>query len=541
MSPTANPTTATPTNSPTTDPTQQPTASPTLSFQLSPCGVNQISTIQGAANSAQYIVGDSVTIPGFGTTADEHRSCGNRSTAFAGPVAATNASNISFALVIDGASLDSDYEVCIADNSGRTTVTLLPSMRPGTYPATLVARDGNGNAVAIVSWQMNVQQRAPFTLFDPAGTAEAAQLQTNVNSELATQQQFEQGDTLPVPGFRIDGTTDISGYFSHFTRDLAGNPEITLKVYADKLDTPDVVEQTSLGENMFVISSSGKMLLRLDVLGRHTVSLVAESGDGTAAIALLYWTMLVRAGPNGRQCGEHGSPDPADDALNIYGCICVDGFGGDNCANSPAVALAASDDGADSITIGASLGSVVFLIVAALIATRIQVYRLEHRPVDMGGMQDEVLDGLGIRLSKDIADHEFGVRLTLRNDLDQACTESRGLLKFQGQLTAALAKHLPRLVDELKRARVIVSQTKSNQLLLVVDRPRGCGKQSDVTERTATALAKQAARHKFVVGSNAVSSATLVLPSRIPREQHRVRIQLTRLKNLGQLRSFWGG
>ena len=285
---------------------------------------------------------------------------------------------------------------------------------------------------------------------------------------------------------------------------------------------------------MFVISSSGKMLLRLDVLGRHTVSLVAESGDGTAAITLLYWTMLVRAGPNGRQCGEHGSPDPTDDALNIYGCICVDGFGGDNCANSPAVALAASDDGADSITIGASLGSVVFLIVAALIATRIQVYRLEHRPVDMGGMQDEVLDGLGIRLSKDIADHEFGVRLTLRNDLDQACTESSGLLKFQGQLTAALAKHLPRLVDELKRARVIVSQTKSNQLLLVVDRPRGCGKQSDVAERTATALAKQAARHKLVVGSNAVSSATLVLPSRIPREQHRVRIQLTRLKNLGQ-------
>ena len=62
-----------------------------------------------------------------------------------------------------------------------------------------------------------------------------------------------------------------------------------------------------------------------------------------------------------------------------------------------------------------------------LIATRIvQVYRLKHRPLDMHGMQDEVLDGLGMQLPKDIGDHEFGVIISFTEDLDPSWKDDTG-------------------------------------------------------------------------------------------------------------------
>ena len=85
------PPTASPTFSPTASPTISPTASPTLPLgptsaeptssptktplTLSSCGQAQLRGIGAAAENAQYIIGDTVTIRGFSST---EKRCSNR-------------------------------------------------------------------------------------------------------------------------------------------------------------------------------------------------------------------------------------------------------------------------------------------------------------------------------------------------------------------------------------------------------------------------------------------------------------------------------
>ena len=263
----------------------------------------------------------------------------------------------------------------------------------------------------------------------------------------------------------------------------------------------DFNDVASLGEDTFVNSDTGKLSLRLDNLGRHTVVLQAESGEQSGE--LINWTMHVREGPNGRPCGDHGGP--ADDGSNTCSCVCTSDHSGRNCEDPPAPASGTSD----TAVMRCSLGGALSFVAAAVVGARTQTCRVKHRPVDVASMQCEVLGTLGTKLFPDLADDEFGVELVFRATLDVAEDSNRGtrstplldrfpdladdefgvelvfratldvaedsnrgtwstplLDRFQGQLLVSIAKCVPWLGNGvLQQARIVLADLGLPQLL----------------------------------------------------------------------------
>ena len=163
-------------------------------------------------------------------------------------------------------------------------------------------------------------------------------------------------------------------------------------------------------------SSTGQMLLRP---GRMSAGVEYDAElqlrDGGQSAPFARWTITPRRhvdldavanGPNGRDCTRGARVDTGDQYDSHYTCDCSGAdFTGDNCDVSPASEL--------PLILGAGLGAVLCLIMIALAAIWLHLYRLKHRPVDMGAVQGDVLAGLGIGAAKDILDHEFGIMLEL--------------------------------------------------------------------------------------------------------------------------------
>ena len=148
--------------SPTPAPTDTPpSVSPTRVFQLSSCGLSQAALIQTAAGAASYYnnVDEPVVIPGFADA-----GCATIATAFAGY---GTASAVTFELMVDGATVDTDYTVQFS-TSGSMTIQIRSRMLASVnYPAMLVATDGRSN-VTIAAWALLVRVRtAPPTTAQP--------------------------------------------------------------------------------------------------------------------------------------------------------------------------------------------------------------------------------------------------------------------------------------------------------------------------------------------------------------------------------------
>ena len=101
-------------------------------------------------------------------------------------------------------------------------------------------------------------------------------------------------------------------------------------------------------------------------------------------------------------------------------CNCTDEqWSGVNCsvnvASESSSASTILTDTSSAVAVGASLGAVVLVMLAALVVFRVQVYRLKHRPVDVGATQEEVLASLGLAASwaatQDISPTELGISL----------------------------------------------------------------------------------------------------------------------------------
>ena len=495
-----------------------------MAFGLTSCGDRQAELIQASADNAVWFSGDSVTIPGL------RNPCGNRSSVFAGHVATFSPSNITFGLVMQGGiTLDEDYEVCISDRTGRATISLLPMIPVGTYGARLVARDGLGGVVSIASWDLVVHSRASFNPSNSeCAVAEHRQLRATVGHRSAVPGAHERGTTVIVQGFNTTVCV-LEDLFDNY-RVQGGVADVTFKLHVTTTDTENP-QASSLGPDTFVNSDTGKLSLKLDNLGRHTVVLQAESGPDR--IDLVQWDMHIREGPNSGPCTNDGVP--ADSDSDVYACRCLGGFTGDNCELLPAVGAASSGtDAGDSVVTGASLGGVLFLIAVVAIAFRVQGYRRKHQPADMKAMQGEVLEGLGMALPKNIGDHEFGLSLSMRTEVELDVKDPALLAPapaFQKRLVAALSKAVPRVATELQRARVSVSRANRTQVVVVIPRPRGDSKASDVAERAAATVATCIRKKRLDVGANAVDAVFVAVPRRIPRELHRR--QLTRIARLG--------
>ena len=106
-----------------------------------------------------------------------------------------------------------------------------------------------------------------------------------------------------------------------------------------------------------------------------------------------------------RGCEHNGTiedEESADGTAEFDGFITCDcqsvpnlEYGGPNC-NDYIEPAAASDRASDSgTTVGGVLGGVVALMLGVLLSFRVQVYRLKHRPLDVTGMQQRVMQSLG--------------------------------------------------------------------------------------------------------------------------------------------------
>ena len=328
---------------------------------LSACGTDQIAGILAAAQDAQYFPGDSVTIPGF-----RGANCGDRSTTFSGYYAESEPEEITFRLQVDGARLDGDYELCLSDRNGRATILILDNMQLGDYPAQLIAQDPTGTQVLVASWMMNVRERAPFALNSTGcGQAELDRVRTFVRDSVASQSHHEKGTTVIVPALlNASSNCALDEMFANYRRvGRDSSPDVRFSLHVTDPRTDG--ETASLGEDAFVNADNGKLLLKLDNLGRFDVTLQAESGP--VRVDLLHWLMHVREGPGGADCGAHGDPDPADADLDAYGCVCTDEYTGANCEDPPATPQSASATPADSDDHTPLVVVLVLVLVMALV------------------------------------------------------------------------------------------------------------------------------------------------------------------------------
>ena len=178
-------------------------------------------------------------------------------------------------------------------------------------------------------------------------------------------------------------------------------------------------------------------------------------------------------------------------------------------------------------------GALLLLVAAVLITTRVKLYRLNHRPVDVGTTQDEVLASLGLAATIDIG--EFGISLHFDAVLGRS---TDGWAQFKADLVAALRKAAPQIKAALQvqqphqqpTARVIVGGTETSRVLVVMP----TAKSTRPPEAVAELLAAAAAKGALVVGDGRrrVGDASVAVSRRVPREIPRS--ALTRLKLLGE-------
>jgi len=197
------------------------------------------------------------------------------------------------------------------------------------------------------------------------------------------------GDYLGVDGLNPDCTV-AGGGFNGVSDPAAATFQlrITSAAGGPTFDGPKLID-----------ASTGQMLLRPGLMSAGVeYNAELQVRDGARSAPFARWTITPRRhvdldatanGPNGRDCARGARVDTGDQYDSRYTCDCAGtDFAGDNCDVSAASELA--------LILGAGLGAVLCSIMIALAATRLQLYRLKHRPVDMGAVRGDVLAGLGI-------------------------------------------------------------------------------------------------------------------------------------------------
>ena len=492
----------------------------------------------------QYVTGQSIVIPGPQADGD----CSERGTAFVYPTS-DDFSNITFELVVardDGEEVDAHMFSCTNPATGEATIG---NPVTGNYTGTLKAIDGGDppQEVALTSFQMEVKDHT-------LAITERCQIEQRRIQDTAAAAEYFIGDGVSIPGFSsscspsaaFEGTANPSGVFFRLLLAAAADGGS-----GQPFDGTKMID-TATGEMLFNATGGAGT--------NFSATLVAI--DGSRNLTVAEWTITPKRhsdldstgnGPNGRDCarGARVDSEPFD---NRYACNCAGtGYIGENCADAVVVASdGSSDSGAADITV-ASFGSVLFIIAAAAVAFRVQLYRIKHRPVDMDAMQAEVLEGLGMAQPKDIGDHEFGILLTTGAEIDADATDANHVPEpVAEQLMASVAKIVPRLAAELQRARVTISESHSKQLLLVIPRPHGISMRSDIAERAVAAISRHVkgqntrdldqhshhhhhhhlhGHHQLAIAAVPVTAASLAVPHRTPRELGRT--LLTRMTHLG--------
>ena len=502
-------------------------------FQLSAACAAEV----GAPNftlvnpTQQYVTGQSVVISGPRSDGE----CSERNTSFASPTSHPTSDDflaIRFDLVIardDGYPVHSRMYSCTNPWTGETTIGNLVA---GNYTATLRALDGGvpPQVATLTSFPMKVKDH---TL---AITERCQVEQRRIHDSAATAEYFV-GDGVRIPGF--SASCEPSDAFEG-----AANPADMFFRLLLVDDTGGGGDRQHFNGTKLIDATTGEMLInaRGTVNRSFTATLVAIDGGRNLTVA--EWTITPKRhsdldsasnGPNGRDCARGARVDsrPFD---GRYECDCAGtGYTGDNCADAVPSATASTASGAtDFWSTSASIASVavVCLMLAALITFRVQIWRLKYRPVDVGGMQEGVMESLGLTAAKDIGSLECGLNLVF----DRSAADVSGELAadFKAGLVAMLQRAAPSIRGALQGAKFTAAPRHEGKhepgwrLLLVMQKEAVRGAAVDAA---AEDLARKASKGKLSVLDYTMTDVNVAIPRRVPREVGRK--GLTRIKLLG--------
>ena len=310
-------------------------------------------------------------------------------------------------------------------------------------------------------------------------------------------------------------------------------------VYIFLATTLNATCTAGIDDNFFGSSRTGRGVLKMTCNGQYTGRLIARDSAG-AEVDVRRWDFEV---------SDDVPPDLS--------------------ASMPEV-----EDNTNNRIVAISIISVL-MISLAVVAVRWRQHTKNYRPADVDAMQMELLDGMGLSASKDIALHEFGITFTflhlaaidqgvkavsrgfsdensLRPSRQPAHRSSRSTSSrqttagstmsrmvtmraktltaapnaeawedLQKSLIAAIKQNQPNLAHQLGKARVIRPAWPADEVLVVLPVDHSL-RQHAVTE----ALQKAALSGDLDLGNNfTILKVALACPRRVPREIKRKYMQ----------------
>ena len=466
------------------------------------------------------------------------------------------------------AGTSADYEVRMTCHGDADTVAASPGgiaiepttgriagspENPGTaYAARLNAVDSERNTATLFSWTFDVRANPPFSLATNATSASSCLRELVGLRERSVDRNMDEGGlgtTVLIDGFRDVSKTatewtigssgcSVAELFTGYAVDSTNQlPLVSFQVRIEDADTGNATD-LGTGLDSLVSLETGRMSLTARGAGRHRVVLQATTQrDDQAPIDVSEFLFHVRTGPNMADCGASGRPidpapivDPATGSFNnTFRCACDNGWSGANCGTAPALSASASADSGDTATVGASLGAVLALMLVALIAFRIQLYRLKNRPIDVSEMQQDVMASLGLAATKDIGKSEVGISLVLDRTAIDASLELPG--RFKAELVTMLSRAVPQIKRALEGAKICSPGHNHTTKRVLVVLQKGDLKGAGSIDHAVEDLARKAGKGKLSVLEFNVIEANVAVPQHVPREV--ARAALTRLQPLG--------
>ena len=525
-----------------------------LEFSLSAAGLVQRGEMQVQVNAMfngqRFNTGASRIVPGFNVSAT------NLTDLFENAAKDVNGRDIILFVVESDYIANSDQynrpssaslgdDLFVTSSSGKMSLHM---DYPGTHTVSLFAHTSRDveeytRPVMVLSWTVQVDVPGTFGLrtdFEAAdktcGRQHIDELQQRITDDmirLAPNDRHDVNTVVTVPGINTT-LCSFSEIFSHAATNEDGASQVSFGVAVEGWDTHATA---SLGDYPFY-TDEGRVSLALEQEGRFRVKLQAFSPrlDGLGLQGPLYLTEMLLdvrlPDTHGQTCSGHGevAEDEDRDGAPLvqndkYRCICNDSWTGNDCETPPPLASASASTKDTGITVGAILGAVVVLMLAALIAFRIQVYRLRHRPIDVSDMQADVMRGLGLAATTNIGISEFGITLVF------AETPGEVTVQFKAELDMMLRKAVPQIRQVLPRAKITAPTggTSSKQVLVVMQKVKAA---ASIAETVVEQLLRKAGKSRLAVGRRTVVDAMVAVPQRVPREIPRS--VLTRIQVLGQ-------
>ena len=315
-------------------------------------------------------------------------------------------SKLNYAIIFtdqDGARVDGSggKTPVVNSDSGYVSITPEPAAENITYHASLVARDTSDHDVSLAEWEFTVKKDLE------AGLKVDSAEQTNVTKANRPTMDLGWDDRVEwaIGTAYSIAPVSLSGV-RHNNKPLQDHQSVTFTLSP----SPD-----GLGINPTNGAIFGTPRIVQNVTSTLIAVLLGESGAGiTLHIANVSFNVQhsdeysPKYGPGGKGCA-HGNPLDTIEFDQVFSCNCTgSGFHGPNCATSNA-----SSSTETAQTVGTVLGVVAALLLLGLAVVRHQLHVEKNRPANVGAMQAELLERLGISLPTDIGPHEFGIALTL--------------------------------------------------------------------------------------------------------------------------------